>query len=112
VLVWLEPPYLAGHWVPELIETAGGEDVGGLAGTPSAPRSWRELSALAPDVVIVALCGFDIARAQRDLAAVTDRDARALLVRRVECLDGSAYTSRPGPRLVDAAEILARLIHR
>jgi len=61
VLEWLDPPYLAGHWVPELIEIAGGEDIGDLAGTPSAPRSWRELSALAPDLVIVALCGFDIA---------------------------------------------------
>jgi iron complex transport system substrate-binding protein len=112
VLEWLDPPYVAGHWVPELIETAGGEDVGGLGGTPSAPRSWRELSAQAPDLVIVALCGFDIARAQRDLAAVTDRDARALFSRHVEFLDGNAYTSRPGPRLVDAAELLARWIAR
>src|SRR5438445_345831 len=70
----------------------------------------RELSALAPDLVVVALCGFDVARAQQELAAVTDRDARALLGRRVEFMDGNAYTSRPGPRLVDAAEILARLI--
>lgn len=112
VLEWIDPPYLAGHWVPELIEKAGGEDLGGLAGMPSAPRSWRELSALAPDLVIVALCGFDVARAQRELAAVTDRDARALLARRVEFLDGHAYTSRPGPRLVDAAKMLAQLMVR
>ncbi len=74
-------------------------------------RSWRELSALAPDLVVVAPCGFDVERARREVALVTDRDARALLDRRVEFLDGNAYTSRPGPRLVDAAEMLARLMH-
>ena len=111
VLEWLDPPYVAGHWVPELIEIAGGEDVAGVPGAPSVTRSWRELSALAPDLVIIAPCGFDVERARRELALVTDRDARMLLDRRVEFLDGNAYTSRPGPRLVDAAELLARLIH-
>ena len=74
----------------------------------SQPRPARG----APDVVVVALCGFDVERARRELALITDRDARALLDRRVEFLDGNAYTSRPGPRLVDAAEILARLMQR
>jgi len=111
VLEWLDPPYVAGHWVPELVGLAGGQDVGGAPGTPSRPRPWDELAALAPDVVVVALCGFDIPRAQAELAAVTDQQARALLGGRVEFLDGNAYTSRPGPRLVDAAETLARLIH-
>jgi iron complex transport system substrate-binding protein len=111
VLEWLEPPYVAGHWVPELIEIAGGEDVGGVPGGRSETRSWRELGALAPDLVVVALCGFDVERARRELALITDRDARTLLDRRVEFIDGNAYTSRPGPRLVDAANILARLIH-
>ena len=110
VLEWLDPPYVAGHWVPELVDIAGGRDVAGRPGERSTARSWRELSALAPDLVVVALCGFDVARAQQELAAVTDRDARVLLGRRVGLLDGNAYTSRPGPRLVDAAEILARLI--
>ena len=111
VLEWLDPPYVAGHWVPELVALAGGEDVGGATGEPSRPRSWDELAVLAPDVVVVALCGFDVPRAQVELGAVTDGPARALLGRRVEFLDGNAYTSRPGPRLVDAAETLARLIH-
>ncbi len=110
VLEWLDPPYVAGHWVPELVELAGGQDVASTAGEPSRPRPWDELVALAPDVVVVALCGFDIPRAQVELGAVTDAPARALLARRVEFLDGNAYTSRPGPRLVDAAETLARLI--
>ncbi len=110
VLEWLDPPYVAGHWVPELVALAGGEDVGNAAGAPSAVRSWRELAALAPDLVVVALCGFDVTRARQELAQVVDEDARALLARRVEFLDGNAYTSRPGPRLVDAAEKLAALI--
>jgi len=110
VLEWLDPPYVAGHWVPELVSLAGGQDVAGSPGEPSRPRPWNELVALAPDVVVVALCGFDVPRAQTELAAVTDSRARELFGRRVEFLDGNAYTSRPGPRLVDAAETLARLI--
>ena len=112
VLEWLDPPYVAGHWVPELVAVAGGTDVGNTAGALSVVRPWRELAATAPDVVIIALCGFDEARARRELAAVTDPDALALLSRRVEIIDGNAYTSRPGPRLVEAAELLARLIQR
>ena len=112
VLEWLDPPYVAGHWVPELVAIAGGRDVGNVPGARSVPRSWQELSALAPDVVLVALCGFDADRGRRELTHVADRDAGGVLNRHVEFLDGNAYTSRPGPRLVDAAEILARLIHR
>jgi iron complex transport system substrate-binding protein len=112
VLEWIDPPYVAGHWVPELIALAGGCDVGGAAGAPSGTRTWAELATLAPDLVIVALCGFDVTRARKEVAAVSDRDARRVLGRRVEFLDGNAYTSRPGPRLVDAAELLAELIAR
>jgi iron complex transport system substrate-binding protein len=110
VLEWLDPPYVAGHWVPELVTLAGGQDVGGAPGEPSRPRPWGELAALAPDLVVVALCGFDVPRARAELSAVTDDAGQALLARRVEFLDGNAYTSRPGPRLVDAAEILSRFM--
>src|SRR5438034_5940823 len=110
VLEWLDPPYVAGHWVPELVTLAGGQDVAAAPGERLRARPWEELAALAPEVVVVALCGFDIPRAQAELGAVTDGAARTLLGRRVEFLDGNAYTSRPGPRLVDAAETLARLI--
>lgn len=110
VLEWLDPPYVAGHWVPELVALAGGQDVGATPGEPSRPRPWDELAALAPDLVVVSLCGFDDARARTELADVTRREAPAVLAGRVEFLDGNAYTSRPGPRLVDAAEILSRLI--
>jgi len=112
VLEWLDPPYVAGHWVPELVAAAGGEDVGNRPGARSAARSWRELAALAPDVVVIACCGFDVARAQGEYESVTDRDARALFAGRVEFLDGNAYTSRPGPRLIEAAEWLAALMRR
>jgi iron complex transport system substrate-binding protein len=84
--------------------------VGGAPGEPSRPRPWGDLAALAPDLVVVALCGFDVPRARAELSAVTDDAGQALLARRVEFLDGNAYTSRPGPRLVDAAEILSRFM--
>jgi iron complex transport system substrate-binding protein len=109
VLEWLDPPYVAGHWVPELVAAAGGSDVGSAPAARSTARSWTALRALAPDVVVVALCGFDEPRAVAELAAVRDPDALALLHGR-RLLDGNAYTSRPGPRLVDGAERLAELI--
>ena len=111
-LEWLDPPYVAGHWVPELVAAAGGVDVGNRPGARSAARSWRDLVALAPDLVVIACCGFDVARARREYETVVDRDARVLFSGRVEFLDGNAYTSRPGPRLVEAAEWLAALIRR
>jgi iron complex transport system substrate-binding protein len=113
VLEWLDPPYVAGHWVPELVAAVGGLDVGARPGEPSMKRSWTELRGLAPEVVIIALCGFDVPRAAHDVAALTDPEALALFRdRRVAFLDGNAYTSRPGPRLVDGAERLSQLIHR
>jgi iron complex transport system substrate-binding protein len=109
VVEWVDPPYVAGHWVPELVAAAGGVDVGARPGDRSVTRPWRELRALAPEVVVVALCGFDVPRARREVAAVTDPDARALLAS-ARFLDGNAYTSRPGPRLVEAVELLTPLI--
>ncbi|HEX9611447.1 MAG TPA: BtuF-related (seleno)protein, partial [Gemmatimonadales bacterium] len=108
---WLDPPYVGGHWVAELIEISGGVDVASRPGERSRALPWRELLALRPDVVIVAPCGFDETRARREMATITDPDALALLARaRVAYLDGNAFTSRPGPRLTDAAERLAELI--
>jgi len=110
VLEWLDPPYVAGHWVPELVAIAGGRDVGNTHGGRSVTRSWTDLARADPERVIVALCGFDMARARRETALVADIDARRLFARGVEFLDGNAYTSRPGPRLVDAAERLALML--
>jgi len=110
VIEWTDPPYVAGHWVPELIAAAGGRDVGSTPGAHSRARPWKDLRALAPDVIVVSLCGFDVPRAQREAAQVDDPDGRALLAGRTLYLDGNAYTSRPGPRLVDAAESIAQQI--
>ena len=110
VVEWTDPPYVAGHWVPELIAAAGGTDVGATAGAHSSARPWKDLGTLAPDVILVSLCGFDVPRARREVSQVRDPDGRALLGGRTIYLDGNAYTSRPGPRLVDAAELIARQI--
>jgi iron complex transport system substrate-binding protein len=98
---WLEPLFLAGHWVPEMIAAAGGVDVGAAPGSHSTVREWDEVMALDPDVVLVILCGFDEARAREELAAMPDGPAKGwLATQRVVVLDGNAYTSRPGPRLL------------
>lgn len=105
---WLEPLYLAGHWVPELVEAAGGVDVGAAAGRHSARREWGEVAALRPDLVVVLLCGFGTARALAELAALADPRALELLGSvPTWVMDGNAYTSRSGPRVVEGAELLA-----
>jgi iron complex transport system substrate-binding protein len=101
-LEWLEPLYLAGHWVPELVAAAGGQDIGADPGSHSARREWRELARLSPDCIVVMLCGFGVERARTELNSL--RDAEALdLMRRVPTwiIDGNSFTSRPGPRVVD-----------
>jgi iron complex transport system substrate-binding protein len=104
---WLDPPYLAGHWIPELVEAAGGQDVGARAGTHSMRTTWSGIAALRPDLVIVMLCGFGVERSLRELEALQNADPWHLLPNApVWVLDGNAYTSRPGPRLVDGAERL------
>jgi iron complex transport system substrate-binding protein len=111
VLEWTDPPMSAGHWIPELIELAGGEPVLANPGVDSKRLEWDAIAASDPDAVIVAPCGFDLAKTR---AAVADLDTtpqwrslRAHRSGRVLPLDGNAYLSRPGPRLVEAAEIIA-----
>lgn len=104
---WLDPPYTAGHWVPEMVRAAGGIDIGAQPGDHSVQRCWSELRTMEPDLVVVMLCGMDVARAERELAALEDRDGLALLASvPVWIIDGNSYTSRPGPRLVNGAERL------
>jgi iron complex transport system substrate-binding protein len=104
---WLEPLYLAGHWVPELVETAGGTDVGARPGAHSARTTWEAAAELQPDLVVIMLCGFGVARSREELHQLTAPRAGDLL-RAVPAwvMDGNAYTSRPGPRIVDGAERL------
>jgi iron complex transport system substrate-binding protein len=104
---WLEPLYIAGHWVPDLVAAAGGIDVGASPGAHSAVSSWEAAASLRPDLVVVMLCGFGLARARAELDRLSDPAAdRLLRSLPVWLLDGNAYSSRPGPRLVDGAERL------
>lgn len=111
LLEWLDPPYSSGHWNPDIIRLAGGREMLGRPGERSRRVTWEEIAAADPEVILVALCGFPIDRAERELAAVIDRpEWRALTaVRegRVALADGSAFYSRPGPRLEVGLRIAA-----
>ncbi len=105
IVEWLAPPMLAGHWVPEAIEAAGGMGLGPGPGERSAYASWEEIRRLRADAVVVAPCGFDLKRTIRE--ALPLADTLRSLAPRVLLLDGNAYLNRPGPRIVDAIETLA-----
>jgi len=107
-LEWLDPPYVPGHWVPELVALAGGVLVAGTAGRPSYRLEWPELEALDPDVVLVMPCGFNLEQARRE--ADLHRAALRRVGGVVHTLDASSYFSRSGPRVVDGLEILAATI--
>jgi len=108
---WLDPLFLAGHWVPDMIAAAGGADVGAVSGAHSTVRAWEEVIALQPDLVLVILCGFDEARAQAELDAMPAGPARDWLHgQRLAVLDGNAVTSRPGPRLIEGIQRMAAAI--
>jgi len=109
-LEWLEPAFVAGHWTPQLIEMAGGEDVLGLAGEPSREHGWEELAQAGADVVVVMPCGYDASRA-REEALAHERKLATLGARRAVAVDAAAYFSRPGPRLIDGLELLAHILH-
>src|SRR5690349_9744195 len=105
VVEWLDPLFLAGHWVPELIEAAGGLDVGAKPGDHSHPRPWSDLMEMRPDIIIVALCGFSVERAKVEWETQLPAEAMSVLANLPSCrltfIDGNTYTSRPGPRVVE-----------
>jgi iron complex transport system substrate-binding protein len=105
VIEWLAPPMLAGQWVPDVIEAAGGEYVGPPPGTLAPYVSWDEVRALRPDAVIVAPCGFNLERTRSEAEPLAP--VLRTLAPRVLLMDGNAYLNRPGPRLVEAAEAIA-----
>jgi iron complex transport system substrate-binding protein len=109
-LEWLDPVYVAGHWTPQLVDYAGGEDVLGLPGEPSEVHSWEAVAAAKPDVVVVMPCGYDAERALEEAYTLEDELA-AIGAERVVAVDASAYFSRPGPRLIDGLELLAHVLH-
>jgi iron complex transport system substrate-binding protein len=114
-LEWIAPPFSAGHWVPEQVDLAGGIDVLGSAGARSREVTWDEVVRSAPDVVVLALCGFDARRALAESRILTKVEEwsqlRAVRTGRAFALDGNAYFSRPGPRVVDGAQLLASVLH-
>src|SRR5437588_2183442 len=109
-LEWLDPPFAAGHWTPQLIEYAGGDDVLGLAGEKSEETTWQTVEAAQPDIVIVMPCGFDAELAYREAEMHRDELA-AVGAGEVVAVDAAAYFSRPGPRIVDGLELLAHILH-
>ena len=109
-LEWLDPPFVGGHWVPEMIEIAGGEDVAGSAGAKSPQVEWEDLAGLDPDVVVAMPCGW-YAEESRAQALAHRREIEALGAARVFAVDAASTYSRPGPRLVDGTELLAHLLH-
>ncbi len=110
-LEWLEPVYAAGHWTPQLIELAGGEDVLGLPGEPSQRLDWDAIAAAAPEVVVAMPCGYDAERAAREARAHAHELSRLGAGVRAVAVNASAYFSRPGPRLIDGLELLAHVLH-
>jgi iron complex transport system substrate-binding protein len=115
LLEWIDPPYSAGHWNPELVSLAGGTEIVGIAGHHSQQIAWERVIAEDPDVLVVACCGFDIDRAADELSLLRANHGwnqlRCVQTKRAYLVDGSAYFNRPGPRLVDSLELLAHLLH-
>jgi len=114
-LEWLDPPFVPGHWVPEMVALAGGTLLRGVSGRPSFAVQWAELVGLDPDVLLVMPCGFELAAARADadacrapLGAVAPRAIRS---GRAYAVDATAHFSRPGPRVADGVELLGALFH-
>ncbi len=115
LLEWIDPPFNAGHWSPELVDLAGGREAIGAAGQRSVTTKWEQIIAADPEVMVLACCGFDVERTMQDVPILRSfpgwEALRCVRNGRVYVVDGSAYFSRPGPRLVDSLEILANALH-
>jgi iron complex transport system substrate-binding protein len=107
VVEWVDPPFTAGHWVPDLITAAGGEPVAAMAGKRSVRVSWAEMAAPRPEIVLVAPCGYHLEGAIRQAEAVVAHFPAAA----VWAIDGDGLVVRPGPRLVDGVEAIAAILH-
>jgi len=107
VVEWVDPPFTAGHWVPDLVTAAGGQPVAARPGVPSVQTTWAEVAGEAPDLVVVAPCGYHLAGAAEQARVV----ATALPGVPVWAIDADGIVVRPGPRLVNGVEALAAIIH-
>jgi iron complex transport system substrate-binding protein len=114
-LEWLDPPFNAGHWTPELIEYAGGISLLSNKHKPSTTLSWDSIVKVDPEVLFVACCGYDLKRTLEDMSILSRKDEwstmKSVKQNNVYLTDGNAYFSRPGPRLVDGLEIMAHALH-
>lgn len=114
-LEWIDPLFCGGHWNPELVEMAGGHDPLGRLGQPAVTVAWEQVRGIAPEVMVISCCGFTAERTRQELPLLEGLPGYAELpcVRagRVHVVDGNAYFSRPGPRLVESLELLAGFIH-
>jgi iron complex transport system substrate-binding protein len=107
VVEWVDPPFTAGHWIPDLVSAAGGEPVAAQPGVPSVPTSWDAIAAAEPEVVVVAPCGYHLPGTVEQAQAA----ARALPGVPVWAIDADGIVVRPGPRLIDGVEALASILH-
>lgn len=114
-LEWVDPVFVGGHWVPDMVRIAGGRDVLGQAGQPSRQVTWRDVADSCPGVVIAMPCGFGLERSAQELSKASLpaewSKLPAVGADRVFVVDGSSYFNRPGPRLIEGVEILASLLH-
>jgi len=115
LMEWVDPPFCSGHWGPELVELAGGYDPLGRKHFPSARLDWESVLAADPEIIVLALCGYDVARARQDFALLEKfpsfHNLSAARGGKIYLTDGNAFFARPGPRIVDGLEILAGIIH-
>ena len=115
LMEWVDPPFCSGHWGPELVEIAGGYDPLGRKHEPSVEIEWEAVLQTQPEIIVLALCGYDAERASRDYELLREfpgfDSLPAAQTGRIHVVDGNAYFSRPGPRIVDSLEILAGILH-
>jgi iron complex transport system substrate-binding protein len=115
LMEWVDPPFCAGHWGPELVEMAGGHDPLGRKHQPSTQIDWQQVLDVRPEIIVLALCGYDIDRARRDYELLRRFPGYGSIPaadnRQVYVVNASAYFARPGPRIVDSLEIIAGILH-
>jgi iron complex transport system substrate-binding protein len=115
LMEWVDPPFCSGHWGPELVEIAGGHDPLGRKHQPSAQIDWQEVLEARPEIIVMALCGYDVDLAQRDYELLREfpgfDSTPAARTGEIYLVNASAYFARPGPRIIDSIEILAGILH-
>jgi len=110
-LEWLDPPFIGGHWVPEMIEIAGGTPALGKREEPSKQVSWEEVWKSSPEIIVLMVCGFDLAKTIEEFYLLSESEFWKTFEGEIYAVNGSAYFSRPGPRIIDGVEILGEILN-